>query len=54
VLGADGLPPTKIAGNVLRSETRLKIAMRIPPTLDSVKAGNKLKEILEKDPPYNC
>jgi len=26
----------------------------LPPTLDAVKAGERLKEILEKDPPYNA
>ena len=28
--------------------------MRIPPTLDPIVASNKLKEILEKDPPYGA
>lgn len=38
VVGADGLPETKIAGNVLRPSTTLKLSMRLPPTLDAKKA----------------
>jgi len=32
----------------------LKLSLRIPPTLDAVKALNKMKELCEKDPPYNA
>ena len=34
-IGADNLPPTKVAGNVLRPLTSIAINMRTPPTLDS-------------------
>jgi len=52
VTGAEGFPTLQQAGNVLRPYTTLKLSLRIPPTLDGVAAANKLKEILEKDPPY--
>lgn len=54
VVGADGLPETKIAGNVLRPSTTLKLSMRLPPTLDAKKAIDDVKEILESNPPYGC
>ena len=34
VIGADGLPPTGRAGNVLRPSTSLKLSLRLPPTAD--------------------
>ncbi len=54
VIGADGLPPVKDAGNVLRPGTALKLSLRLPPTVDAEIASKKLKEILENDPPYNA
>jgi len=38
VLGASGIPKCKDAGNVLRCETKLWIGIRIPPSLDPLKA----------------
>lgn len=54
VVGADGLPPTKTAGNVLRPSTTLKLSIRLPPTLDAKKALEDCKSILESNPPYGC
>lgn len=54
VTGAEGFPTLQQAGNVLRPYTTLKLSLRLPPTLDATKAGPKLKEILEKDPPYGA
>ena len=51
VIGADGLPPIKDAGNVLRPQTALKLSLRIPPLVDGEKAAGELKRILEADPP---
>src|SRR3546814_9760195 len=51
ITGADGLPPLASAGNVLRPFTAVKLSLRIPPTLDGVKAGEALKKLLESDPP---
>src|SRR3546814_13572157 len=54
ITGADGLPPLASAGNVLRPFTAVKLSLRIPPTLDGVKAGEALKKLLESDPPYGA
>jgi acetylornithine deacetylase/succinyl-diaminopimelate desuccinylase-like protein len=54
VIGADGLPPTASAGNVLRPETVLKLSLRIPPAVDGATATRALKQILESDPPHNA
>jgi acetylornithine deacetylase/succinyl-diaminopimelate desuccinylase-like protein len=51
ITGAAGLPALEDAGNVLRPRTALKLSLRVPPTLDAVRAVQRLKEILESDPP---
>lgn len=54
ITGADGLPDLGSAGSVLRPQTSVKLSVRLPPTLDPHIASAKLKEILEKDPPYGA
>jgi len=54
VVGADGLPAIKDAGNVLRPKTALKLSLRIPPVVDGQRATEDLKRILEADPPHNA
>lgn len=54
VTGADGMPPLESAGNVLRPKTSVKLSLRVPPTLDGAKAGEFVKQLLEKDPPYGA
>jgi acetylornithine deacetylase/succinyl-diaminopimelate desuccinylase-like protein len=54
VIGADGLPPTELAGNVLRPATALKLSLRLPPTADPVAASHALAEALTADPPYGA
>lgn len=54
VTGADGLPVPTQAGNVMRPKTSLVLSMRLPPKSDAMSCMNKLKEILEKEPPYNA
>ncbi|MDR3418320.1 MAG: M20 family metallopeptidase [Nevskia sp.] len=54
VTGVDGLPPLASAGNVLRPYTTVKLSLRLPPTLDAVRAGEFLKQLLEHDPPYGA
>ncbi|MGO9603367.1 MAG: M20/M25/M40 family metallo-hydrolase [Candidatus Binataceae bacterium] len=54
VIGAEGLPPADNAGNVLRPMTALKLSLRLPPTCDAVKATQRLKSILEENPPYGA
>ncbi len=52
--GIAGIPPIGDAGNVLRPCTSLKLAFRLPPTLDSGQAANDIKTLLELDPPYGA
>ena len=52
VIGADGMPPTQTAGNVLRTHTDLKLSFRIPPGVPSEEIDHILKETLERNPPY--
>jgi acetylornithine deacetylase/succinyl-diaminopimelate desuccinylase-like protein len=54
VTGAEGLPSLQDAGNVLRPQTAVKLSVRLPPTLDPVKASACLKQVLEKNPPYGA
>jgi acetylornithine deacetylase/succinyl-diaminopimelate desuccinylase-like protein len=54
VTGAEGLPALADGGNVLRPRTALKLSLRIPPTLDATAAAERLREILEADPPYGA
>lgn len=54
VVGADGLPPTSRAGNVLRPSTSLKLSFRLPPTADPKAAQEAITRTLESDPPYGA
>lgn len=54
IIGCDGIPSLKDAGNVLRPYTSLKLSLRLPPTCDAEKAAAQLKQILEADPPYHA
>jgi acetylornithine deacetylase/succinyl-diaminopimelate desuccinylase-like protein len=54
VIGAAGLPPLKEAGNVLRPGTALKLSVRLPPTVDGERAAQRMKLLLESDPPYGA
>lgn len=51
VVGADGLPPTPTAGNVLRPSTSLKLVWRIPPTADAAAAAEAIERAVTTDPP---
>ena len=53
VTGMSDFPPAETAGNVLRAKTQCRISVRLPPTFNCKKSEEVLKEILEKDPPYN-
>ena len=54
VVGADGLPPTARAGNVLRPRTAFKLSFRLPPTCDPAVAASAITAALEADPPYGA
>jgi acetylornithine deacetylase/succinyl-diaminopimelate desuccinylase-like protein len=52
--GQAGMPDLLQGGNVLRPSTALKLSLRIPPSLDATNLDNRLKELLESDPPYGA
>src|SRR5690606_9353188 len=54
VTGLEGAPTLDNAGNVLRPHTAAKLSLRLPPTLDGTRAGELVKELLLKDPPYGA
>jgi acetylornithine deacetylase/succinyl-diaminopimelate desuccinylase-like protein len=54
VTGADGIPPTAIAGNVLRPFTSLRLSFRLPPTAPSHPALEQIKRTLTENPPYGA
>lgn len=54
VVGADGFPELKNAGNVLRPCTAFKLSLRLPPLIDGNAAALELKQLLEDNAPYNA
>jgi hypothetical protein len=54
VTGADGFPPIKTAGNVLRPSTTLKLSLRVPPRVNAKEAAVALKQLLDADAPYGA
>jgi acetylornithine deacetylase/succinyl-diaminopimelate desuccinylase-like protein len=52
--GQAGFPDLVQGGNVLRPQTSIKLSLRIPPSLDATDLERKLKDLLEKDPPYGA
>ena len=54
ITGAAGLPLPADGGNVLRPQTTVKLSLRLPPTCDADRAAEKLKTLLESDPPYGA
>lgn len=54
MIGQEGIPLAKDGGNVLRPFTTLKLSLRIPPTLDAVKAQQVMGEVLSQNPPYKA
>jgi acetylornithine deacetylase/succinyl-diaminopimelate desuccinylase-like protein len=54
VIGMDGYPLPKDAGNVLLPYSTAMLSIRTPPTCDAEKAVAALKRVLEADPPYGA
>lgn len=52
--GQAGLPDLVQGGNVLRPQTSIKLSLRLPPTLDATGIDEKLRQLLESDPPYGA
>ncbi len=54
VTGADGIPATLSAGNVLLPAISLKLSLRLPPTCAPARAARAVQAALEPDPPYGA
>ncbi len=54
VIGIDGLPKPGDAGNVLLPYTVARLSLRLPPILDAEAAGERVRALLERDPPYGA
>jgi hypothetical protein len=54
VIGVDGLPSCKDAGNVLYPKLSMKLSIRTPPTLKCQEVAEFTKKELERNPPYNA
>lgn len=54
IIGADGLPAIASAGNVALPSLGLKLAVRIPPNVDSTVAAEAIECALTVDPPSNA
>jgi len=48
------MPSLADAGNVLRPKTAVKLSLRLPPTADAPRAAQRVKEVLEAEPPYGA
>lgn len=53
VVGAEGIPPMNLAGNVLRSYTKVRISIRTPPDFDCNLGGEIIDDFI-KDAPFNA
>lgn len=54
ITGIDGVPSTSNAGSVLRPHTKLKLSLRLPPTVSAEAAGRVLTELFADDLPYDA
>ena len=54
VVGAEGFPAPKDAGNVLRPYTAFKLSLRLPPLVDAAQAVREMKALLEDNAPYQA
>jgi len=54
IIGADGIPSVQNAGNVLRTNTDLKLSFRIPPGISANVVEKIIKQKLEENPPFGA
>lgn len=54
VTGISGLPDPKNAGSVLLPYTKLKLSLRLPPTLDAKRASELIRNLLQRSPPHSA
>lgn len=52
--GQAGMPDLVQGGNVLRPKTAIKLSLRIPPSLDATGLEDRIKDLLESNPPYGA
>jgi acetylornithine deacetylase/succinyl-diaminopimelate desuccinylase-like protein len=53
ITGAAGLPDIKIAGNVIRASTSVRLSCRLPPSVNPSKATEAIVKAITTDVPYN-
>lgn len=53
-IGADGIAPIRTAANVIRQSTKLLLSIRTPPLIETDEPAQKLKKIIEENPPYGA
>lgn len=53
-VGADGFPPIATAGNVLRTETAVKLSIRLPPTKNVEEAKAAFLKLMTENVPYGA
>jgi len=53
-IGVNGFPKDGAVGNVLRPFSVLNLSLRLPPSINAEAVQNILKDVLEKDPPYQA
>lgn len=54
LIGIEGVPDVKSAGNVTLPYIKVKLSMRLPPSCEAEKAAQLLKNILETNPPHQA
>lgn len=54
IVGAQGLPDSTIAGNVLRPSTTLTLSLRLPPSVEPTQAEQAVVKALTTDVPNNA
>ena len=54
ITAMDGYPAPRNGGNVMLPYTTAKLSLRLPPTCDADAARQAVKDVLEKDPPYDA
>ena len=53
MIGFEGLPTLEKAGNVVYQELKMKVSLRMPPTLKGEDASKVVIEKLTSNPPFN-
>lgn len=54
IVGQEGMPRSKDAGNVTRAYSTLKLSFRLPPNVSVEAAKRVIREVLTQDPPYQA